>query len=178
MKEILRRSTGLFIALIALALSATLTFGAQAPAAGSAFGSAYQAGTTEAEGDEDATEPEDTETDEDTDSDEDTDTDETTDEGADSADSCLTDPSGLTEEELAAMSHGSIVCWAAQQTEWPEWFSNHGKFVSCWAHQGKPDAPSCTEAPAADATSATHGNGKVKSQAKGNGNGKGVANRP
>lgn len=170
MHEILRRFKGLFIALVALALSASLTFGAQAPASGFALGSAYQAGTTEAGADADANEAEDTETDEDVD--------ESSDEDTDEAATCLTDPTGLTEEELAAMSHGSIVCWAAQQTEWPEWFSNHGKFVSCWAHQGKPDAPSCTEAPTADATSATHGNGKVKSQAKGSGNGKGLANRP
>lgn len=169
MHEILRRFKGLFIALVALALSASLTFGAQAPAAGFALGSAFQAGTTEANGDEDANEPEDTETDETTET-----TDETTTETSDSADNCLTDPTGLTAEELAAMSHGSIVCWAAHQTEWPAWFANHGKFVSCWAHQGKPGAASCTEAPAADATSATHGNGKAKSQGKA----KGLENRP
>jgi hypothetical protein len=158
---ILRRLKGLLIALVALALSASLTFGAQAPAAGFSVGSAFEAGTTEVNGDEDANEEVDTETDE------------TTDE-SDSADNCLTDPTGLTPEELAAMSHGSIVCWAAHQTEWPAWFANHGKFVSCWAHQGKADAPSCTEAPAAEATSATHGNGKAKNEGKG----KGLANRP
>lgn len=177
MHEILRRSKGLFIALVALALSASLTFGAQAPAAGFALGSVYQAGTTEANGDEDANETEDTETDaidETTDETTDESSDATTDESSNAADTCLTDPTGLTEEELAAMSHGSIVCWAAHQTTWPAWFANHGKFVSCWAHQGKPDAPSCTEAPAADAISATHGNGKVKNQGKG----KGLANRP
>ena len=173
MHEILRRFKGLFIALVALALSASLTFGAQAPAAGFALGSAFQAGTTEANGDEDANEPEDTETDETTETTDETTT-ETTDETSDSADNCLTDPTGLTAEELAAMSHGSIVCWAAHQTEWPAWFANHGKFVSCWAHQGKPGAASCTEAPAADATSATHGNGKAKSQGKA----KGLENRP
>lgn len=160
MKDIIRRFRGLLIAVVALALSASLTFGAQAPAAGYALGSSFQAGTTEVNGDEDADEQEDTEKDE------------TTDESSDSADNCLTDPTTLTEEELAAMSHGSIVCWAAQQTEWPEWFANHGKFVSCWAHQGKPDAPSCTEAPAADATTTTHGNGKSQ------GKGKGLVNKP
>ncbi len=180
MHEILRRSTGVFIALVALALSASLAFGAQAPAAGFALGSTYQAGTTEANGDEDASEPEDTETDQDTETDEGTGADATTDAGSGSADSCLTDPTGLTEEELAAMSHGSVVCWAAQQTTWPEWFSNHGKFVSCWAHQGKPGAPSCTEAPAADALSATHANDKVKTHGKsqGKGNGQGLAIHP
>ena len=71
----------------------------------------------------------------------------------------------------------SIVCWAAHQTEWPEWFSNHGAFVRCWAHQGKADAASCTEDPSAsegtveeptvDQLSATHG--------KGQGHGKGKA---
>ena len=90
---------------------------------------------------------------------------------------CATDPTLLTPEDLAAMNHGSIVCWAAQQTEWPEWFSNHGAFVRCWAHQGKADAGSCTEDPSAsegtveeptvDQLSATHG--------KGQGHGKGKA---
>jgi len=48
------------------------------------------------------------------------------------------------------MTHGSIVCWAAHQVDWPEWFSNHGAFTRCWAHQGKADAASCTEDPAVE----------------------------
>ena len=65
-------------------------------------------------------------------------------------DHCTTDPTALTPEQLDAMNHGSIVCWAAHQTEWPAWFLNHGAFVSCWAHQGKADAASCTEDPTAE----------------------------
>jgi hypothetical protein len=157
-KDILLRFKGVFIAIVVLALSASVTFGAQAPAAGYALGGSYEDNAgTETTGDEDT--------------DEAGTTDETTEEEDAEAggDNCLTDPTGLTEVELAAMSHGSIVCWAAHQTEWPAWFANHGKFVSCWAHQGKPDAPSCTEAPAADAAAATHGNGKAKGQGKGQG---------
>jgi hypothetical protein len=53
------------------------------------------------------------------------------------------------------------VCWAAHQTTWPEWFSNHGAFVKCWAHQGKADAADCTVAPA-EGAAATHGKSKGK----------------
>ena len=160
MNDILRHSKSLPIAIVALVLSASLTFGAQAPASGYALGGFYEDNTgTETAGDEDTDEAGTTD-------------EETGEEDAgDGGDNCLTDPTGLTADELAAMSHGSIVCWAAHQTEWPAWFENHGKFVSCWAHQGKPDAPSCTEAPAADATTTTHGNGKAKSQGKAKGQG-------
>ncbi len=163
MQDLLRRSKGLPIALVVLALSASLTFGAQAPAVGYALGGSYEDNSgNETVGDEDTDEAGTTD-------------EETEEEDAeDGGDNCLTDPSALTPEELAAMSHGSIVCWAAHQTEWPEWFSNHGKFVSCWAHQGKPGAPSCTEAPVADAAAVTHGNGK----SKGKGQGKGQGNTP
>jgi len=51
-------------------------------------------------------------------------------------DHCATDPTGLSDEQLAAMNHGSIVCWAAHQTSWPG-YDNHGAFVSHWAHAGK-----------------------------------------
>ncbi|HYN70005.1 MAG TPA: hypothetical protein VEX41_07335 [Candidatus Eisenbacteria bacterium] len=52
-------------------------------------------------------------------------------------DHCATDPTGLSESALAAMNHGSIVCWAAHQTSWPSIYANHGAFVSHWAHAGK-----------------------------------------
>lgn len=151
MIDTLRRLRGPLIAVVALALSASLTFGAQAPAAGYALGGSYEDGngTPEASGDEDTNETQDTNES----------TDETT---SDSADNCTTDPTGLTEEELAAMTHGSIVCWAAHQTEWPAWFKNHGQFVSCWAHQGKAGAPSCTVAPSVDAATKSHGQSKGK----------------
>ena len=152
MTDILRRFKGVLIAVPALALSASLAFGAQAPASGYALGSSYEDGnqTPEASGDEDTNETVDTPEV----------TDATT---SDSADNCTTDPTGLTAEQLAAMSHGSIVCWAAHQTEWPAWFKNHGQFVSCWAHQGKAGAASCTVAPAANAATKSHG----KSEGKG-----------
>ena len=119
-KSTLLHFKGILIAIVALAMSASLAFGAQAPAAGYALGSSLQAGTNETAGDEDVNENEDTETDEETD------------ESSESADNCLTDPTGLTEEELAAMSHGSIVCWAAHQ-ETPDGYANHGAWVSSWA---------------------------------------------
>lgn len=178
MNDLLRRSKGLLLAIVVLALSASLTFGAQAPDAGYALGGSYEnnngsetagedEGTDEAGTDETGEEETDETGDEEA---------EGTEDAEDAGDNCLTDPSALTPEELAAMSHGSIVCWAARQTEWPAWFANHGKFVSCWAHQGKPDAPSCTEAPAADpaAAAATRGNGK----SNGKSNGKGQGNTP
>lgn len=157
MNDILRHLKGLPIAVVALALSASLAFGAQAPAAGFSLGSSFQ-GTDESAGvggDEDANEAEDTETDEDTD------TDEQTDESSESADNCLTDPTGLTEEELAAMSHGSIVCWAAHQ-ETPDGYANHGAWVSHWAHTGKGNAA------AADAATNGKSHGKGKGLTKGN----------
>lgn len=157
--KLIHRFRGLLIALTALALSAGLAFGAQPDV--SLFGLSnaashadktvpVQAGDEETAGDENTDETTDETTDQTTDE---TDT--------ESADNCLTDPTTLTPEELAAANHGSIVCWAAHQTTWPEWFSNHGAFVKCWAHQGKADAADCTVAPAAGAA-ATHGKGKGK----------------
>jgi hypothetical protein len=163
--KLIHRLRGILIALAALALSAGLAFGAQPDAALSGLANAashagkivpVQAADEETAGDEDTDE-----TTEET-------TEATTAETSEAAgDNCTTDPTALTEEELAAMRHGSIVCWAAQQTEWPEWFSNHGAFVKCWAHQGKADAPSCTEAPAPEAAATTsHGKGKGKGHNK------------
>lgn len=150
MNDTLRRLKGLIIAIVALALSASLTFGAQAPASGFALGSSYEDSQNgdEVSGDEDANEEEDT--------------DEATEESSsESADNCLTDPTTLTEEELAAMTHGSIVCWAAQQ-ETPEGYANHGAFVREWAHFGKDGG----------------GGGGASATAKTKGQGKGLANRP
>ena len=82
-------------------------------------------------------------------------------ESEEAGDNCATDPTGLGEEELAELRHGSIVCWAAHQETWPEEFDNHGQWVASWA--------------------------KLKSQAghdtsgslvPGNGKAKGLANRP
>jgi hypothetical protein len=155
--NLILRLRGPLIAFVGLALSAGLAFGAQPTTTGLANASAHAGKTVpvnaadETTGEENADET----TDETTESD-----------SSDSADNCTTDPSALTAEQLAAMRHGSIVCWAAHQTTWPEWFSNHGAFVRCWAHQGKGDAPSCTTAPPAPPADAStghgHGNGKGK----------------
>ena len=53
-----------------------------------------------------------------------------------SNDHCATDPRTLTAEELAALNHGAIVCWAAHQPT-PVGFTNHGKWVSGWAKQNR-----------------------------------------
>jgi len=155
---------GFLIAFAALALSASLAFGAQPTSTGLTNASLHAGKTVPVQTQDEATagdEDTDASTDEDAESAED----------ADAAENCSTDPTALTEEELAAMRHGSIVCWAAHQTEWPEWFANHGAFVKCWAHQGKKaDAPSCTEDPAEAApspASATHGPSAGHGQGKG-----------
>ncbi len=181
----------LLIAIVALALSAGLAFGATPPAAepGLANAAAHAGKTVPvANGLEDLGEDE--EVDEDVDEEEDVDQEEDVEEDVEAEDdasggeNCATDPSALTEEELSAMKHGSIVCWAAHQAEWPEWFSNHGAFVRCWAHQGKADATSCTEDPNAepatpeddtaleDTDTAKAGNGKGHGKG-GNGKAKG-----
>jgi len=47
---------------------------------------------------------------------------------------CVTDPTHLTTQQLSAMTHGSIVCWAAHQPT-PGTYANHGAWVSHWAKQ-------------------------------------------
>jgi hypothetical protein len=181
--HLIRHFRGALIALAALALSAGLAFGAQPPDGWGLTNAASHAGKTvpvkagqlgeDVELDED--------TDEDVDEDEDTDeeVDEDVEDVGGGGENCSTDPTTLTPEELAATKHGSIVCWAAHQKEWPEWFAKHGEHVRCWAHTGKADAPSCTEDPNAEepttddgagATSA--GNGHGKSQGRGQGKNK------
>jgi hypothetical protein len=161
------------IALVALAMSASLTFGAQPPAAASwgLANAASHAGKTVpvAGGDVDTAGDEETgedETGEETgvETGEETGVETGEEEGTeDAGDHCLTDPTGLTEEELAAMNHGSIVCWAAHQTTWPEEFRNHGAFVSSWAHSGKDsaskDAAKAARDAAKDARNAAKGKG-------------------
>lgn len=157
----LRHIRLLLTAVTALALSASLAFAATPPAASTGLANAAaHAGKTVpvAGGDETLGEDETTETTESADETETTETEtdtaeetetESADESAteDAADNCTTDPTTATPDELAAMNHGAVVCWAAHQTDWPTWFTNHGAFVRCWAHQGKADAASCTEDP-------------------------------
>jgi len=57
-------------------------------------------------------------------------------ESAEDNENCSTDPTELTEQELAELTHGQIVCWAAHQ-DTPDGYANHGAWVSEWARQGK-----------------------------------------
>ena len=173
----------ILLAVTLLALSAGLAFGATPPSAGPGLANAAShAGKTVPVAGGDDTLGEDEDAEEDEDQDEDEDADEDTDEDVESEEAgaggehCATDPSALPEEELATLNHGSLACWAAHQTEWPEWFSNHGAFVRCWAHHGKADAVSCTEdptltegsevEPAAATTKGGHGKGQGKGKGK------------
>jgi hypothetical protein len=77
-------------------------------------------------------------------------------------DNCATDPTGLTDEALAALRHGSVVCWAAHQ-ETPEGYANHGEWVSEWAkknHGHEDTAGDETEAVAPAAAGKAHGKAK------------------
>jgi len=110
------------IALVALAMSASLTLGAAAPQ--SSFGqitAASQAGNHAGSGDEE-TVGEDEETEEDEDAEE---------AEGDGGENCATDPTD-PETDLESLTHGQIVCWAAHQ-ETPEGYRNHGAWVSSWA---------------------------------------------
>ena len=186
-KLLLHRLRGVFIALAALALSTGMVFGAQPEASltGLANASAHAGKTVPVKAGkvEDPTEDEDVDEDLDEDVDEDVDEDldedvEGAGEGAGGA-NCATDPTTLDDVALAELKHGSIVCWAAHEDDWPEWFTNHGNHVKCWAHHGKAEAPSCTVDPDAvvpevdeDAAATSNGNGNGKSQGKGKGHNK------
>ena len=54
--------------------------------------------------------------------------------GSATNDNCTTDPTNLIGAQLAALTHGSIVCWAAHQPT-PAGYANHGAWVSHWAKQ-------------------------------------------
>ena len=96
---------GFLIAFAALALSASLAFGAQPTSTGLANAALHAGKTVPVQAQ-----------DEETAGDEDTEgTDEDAESNTDASEHCSTDPTALTTEELAAMRHGSIVCWAAQQ---------------------------------------------------------------
>lgn len=164
-KTKLIRLQGLLIALVALALSASLAFGAQpeAPGAAGRANAATHAGKTVPVA---TTGDEETAGDEDTDEDEDAAGEEAGEETGEAGDHCLVDPTLLTEEELAAMNHGSVVCWAAHQETWPEEFTNRGAWVSSWAHMGKDSAT--REAAKAAAKAERDAAKAAKKAAKGN----------
>jgi hypothetical protein len=177
-KRLVTRLRGVLIAFAALALSAGLAFGAQPEAGWGLTNAAAHAGKTVPV--RAAQQDTDEETVDDTDDLEDEDTDEAVDEEVEDTgggENCATDPTTLSPEDLDLLKHGSIVCWAAHQKEWPEWFAKHGDFVKCWAHHGKADAPSCTEdpnaeEPAADGDPAATSTGHGKSHGKGKGHNK------
>lgn len=152
---------GLAVALVATLLSAGLAFAASPPDGTPGLAkAAVHAGKTvpvQATDEDEATEEdEDTETeDEDTDAEEES--------ADDTGDNCSTDPTALSDEDLAAMRHGSIVCWAAHQDSWPEEFKNHGQWVKSWATWKAPEGET-------SATTQSHGNG--------NGKANGHANKP
>jgi hypothetical protein len=131
MSIVIRHLTSLLIAVVALAMSASLTLGAAAPQSSFAHLRAVsQAGTTAGAGDEvTAGEDEETETDEETD--EESGEPEDLEEEGDGGDNCTTDPTDPA-TDLTTLTHGQIVCWAAQQ-ETPEGYANHGAWVSEWA---------------------------------------------
>ena len=185
MKHTSRHLRSLLLAFAALALSAGLAFAATPPAAswGLANAASHAGQTVPVAGADDVVLGEDDEVG-DEQVEEDSEGDETEDvEGSEEAgENCATDPTLLTEEELATMRHGSLVCWAAHQATWPEWFAGHGEWVRCWAHHGKADWASCTEDPAAEAADGDEtGDGDVDDAAAEDaaatvrGNGKGSA---
>lgn len=83
-------------------------------------------------------------------------------EAEEAGDNCAIDPTGLTDEALAALRHGSVVCWIAHQ-ETREGYANHGEWVSEWArknHGHQDTAGDETEAVAPAAAGKAHGKAK------------------
>jgi hypothetical protein len=146
-----RHLRGPLIAIVALAMSAGIAFAAH-PTAGDrlASHSNLTAGSEATDG------PDETEVDETNDPNESADPNEAADanSAAGTNDNCTTDPTNMTDQELAALGHGSYVCWAAHQPT-PDGYANHGAWVSHWAHMGKGHD--------ASSNGTTHGNaGKAK----------------
>ena len=120
MTNLIRHFRGPLIAIVALTMSAGLASAAH-PAADRQNNAVTQANSSETAEPDESEGPDESETPDSNDS---------------AGDNCATDPTGLTSDQLAAMSHGSIVCWAAHQ-DTPEGWDNHGAWVSHWAHMNK-----------------------------------------
>jgi hypothetical protein len=118
--NVIHHFRGPLIAIVALTMSAGLAYAAH-PAADRQNNVVTQANSSE------TAEPDESEG---------PDKSETPDSNDTAGDNCATDPTGLTSDQLAAMSNGSIVCWAAHQ-DTPEGWDNHGAWVSHWAHMNK-----------------------------------------
>ena len=125
MTDTARRLRGLLIAIVALLFTAGIAFAggpSDASSHGREIASERSGKTVPVVQQEDVEEEEEDE-----------------DEGAEdteAGDHCATDPRTLEGEELAALNHGAIVCWAAHQ-ETPEGFKNHGEWVSSWAKDNR-----------------------------------------
>jgi hypothetical protein len=131
---LIRRFRGPLVAVVAVLFSASVAMAGQPAspgAAGLAKAATHQTTTV-------TTSDETSETDETTETDESTDTTDT----SDSADNCTTDPNTV---DVSTLTHGQVVCWAAQQ-DTPDGFANHGAWVSSWAKQnhGHPADASAT----------------------------------
>ena len=159
MSSAIHRLRPLLISLIVLILTAGIAFAGKpsTPADGLAVASEASGKTVPVQawqGDEDG--PEDVDTEE-AKTDENEDADALDEDAGDGGDHCATDPTKASVEELAALNHGAIVCWAAHQAT-PDEYQNHGAWVSEWARQnhgaedaaarsgdngnhGKPDKP-------------------------------------
>jgi hypothetical protein len=153
----LRHARGPLFALMGLALSASLAFASEPAGSVAGLGQAtahsgkavpVRAQTDGLGADEDSG----TESDSDTDPGTETDTSTETPDVA--GDNCVTDPATLTPEQLAAATHGSIVCWAANQPT-PDGYANHGAWVKHWA-QMKFDANGVAIPKAQHGKSANH----------------------
>jgi hypothetical protein len=132
---VLRRLPGFAIALVALALSASLTFAGQpvGSSAGltNASSHAGRAVPTNAAGGDQQGADEDTDTETETDQTDQTDETDTGDAGT--ADNCTVD---LTQDPsvLLTLNHGSVVCSAAHATTWDTTlYPTRGAWVSHWA---------------------------------------------
>ncbi len=132
MNSAFHRLRPLWISLVVLILTAGIAFAAKPSTPANGHPVAETTETTETSDSETTeTETTETETTKTVDTTETTETANTT-----SGDHCSTDPTTLTPGQLAAMNHGSIVCWAAHQPT-PAGYANHGAWVSHWAHLGK-----------------------------------------
>ena len=125
MTTTIRRLPGFVLAILALALSASLAFAGQpaGAAAGLATGASHAGKTLPVKAGADETETDETDADAETDE---TDT-------PDSADHCTVD---LTQDPavLLTLNHGSVVCSAAHATDWDTTlYKNKGAWVSHWA---------------------------------------------
>jgi hypothetical protein len=139
MKMAVRRSHALLMAPLALALSATLALAGQpvGSTTGLSTGASNSGRTVPVKvsnDGSDSTDATETEAPDPTDTPDVTDATDTTDSG--SASNCTTDPTNFTTDQFLAATHGSVVCWAAQQPT-PDGYANHGAWVSHWAKLGK-----------------------------------------